>query len=247
MNQDLMKTVERVVRPLPCDKTTKNRMRADLYTQLECIWEEELAKGDDPASAMACAVARFGETGQLQKELLGTISTVHRWQTAIDHFITGRREGQSTLRFAVGFGLRTAFTLILFFAVMVVWGTSYLEDPFVMRMWPTFLAIAVLFGVNCFTHVLLGEGALGAFQADPIRLRLKRPMLLAATAVGAGLSLTVSLCVLIEVSSPGMYWGGLPGVFFWPMGMTIFLFLSVIGLMAKVELEDRRWSQLRLD
>lgn len=247
MNEDLMKVVERIVRPLPCDKTTKNGMRADLYSQLERIFAEELVKDGDTVEALSRAQERFGETDQLQKELLGTISPLHRWQTAIDHWITGHREGRSTLRFATEFGLRAALTLTLFFAAMVGWGTWVWHDPIVLRVWPLFLAIAMLFGANCFTHVILGELALAAFRVDSLRMRLEKPVLLIASAMGAGLSLDLSMFVMLEVASPGMYWENVPGVFLWPMGATIVLFLIVVGLLAKVELEDRRWSQLQLD
>ncbi|QDU73789.1 hypothetical protein Pan97_07890 [Bremerella volcania] len=247
MNQELMKTVERVVRPLPCDKTHKNRMRADLYSQLERIFEEELAKEPNESLALSRAQDRFGETAQLKKELLATIPRIHQWQTALDHFITGHREGRSTLRFAVGFGSRASVVLTLFFAVMIGWGTFYWQDPIIFGMWPAFLAIALLFGGNCFTNVILGDLALQAFQGDSFSARLKKPYLLVLAAVGAGLSVAVSLLTLIEVASPGAYWSGLPGVFLWPMGMTIALFLVVVTLMAKVELVDRRWSQLSLD
>lgn len=246
MNVDLMKKIERIVRPLSCDKTRKNRMRADLYSQLERIYHEELAQDGNSSLAMTRSQERFGETAQLQKELLATIPWMHRWQSTVDDWLTGRREGQSTIRFAAEFGGRAATVLFLFFALMIVWGRFYWQDPFVVNMWPTFLAIALLFGINCFTHVLLGDLALGAFQMDAFRIRLRNPLLLILAAVGAGFSLAISLCVLIEVSSPGAYWSGLPGVFLWPMGMAMVLFLIVVGLMAQVELEDRRWSQLDL-
>ena len=145
MNTDIMKTVERVVRPLPCDKTHKNRMRADLYSQLERIFEEELAKDNDQAAALGRAKVRFGEPVPLQKELRAALPCLQQWQTALDRWITGQREGMSTLRYAAGFGLRTAGVLLLFFTVMVGFGTFYLQDPIIMMVWPLFLAIASLF------------------------------------------------------------------------------------------------------
>lgn len=247
MNQELMKTVERVVRSLPCDKTRKNRMRADLYSQLERIYEEELARHHEPAAALTRAQQRFGEPGLLQKELLATIPTVHRWQSRLDNWITGRREGQSTLRFAVEFATRAALTLGLFFAVMIAWGAFYVGDPIILRMWLVFLTIAVLFGVNCVTQIFCGEWGLSAFQVDPDRVRLKKPLKLIAAALAAGVSIAVSLFILLETSSPGAYWSAIPEIILLPIGLTMPLFLLVIWLMAKVELEDRQWSQLRLD
>lgn len=247
MNTDLMITVERVVRPLPCDKTRKNRMRADLYALLEQIYEEELARQSSPALALTRAQERFGEPVQLQNELLGTIPHVHRWQARFDRWITHRREGQSTLRFAVVFGTRAAFTLMLFFAVMIAWGAFYVHDPIIVRMWTVFFTIAVLFGVNCVTQIFCGEWALRAFQADLDHARLKKPWQLLAAAAAAGVSITVSLFVLLETSSPGAYGSAIPEIILLPIGLTMPLFLLVIWLMAKVELEDRRWSQLSLD
>lgn len=247
MNTDIMKTVERVVRRLPCDKTHKNRMRADLYSQLERIFEEELAKEGNASLALARAQARFGETDTLKQELLETIPRIHQWQTAIDHFITGHREGRSTMRFATEFAARAAVALTVFFVVMISWGMYVWYDPIILRMWTVFLTIALLFGANCFTHIFIGEWALSAFQVDPVHIRLKKPLRLIAAAVGAGLSVAASLFILLETSSPGAYWTAIPGVIVLPLGLTMFLFLVVVALMAHVELEDRRWSQLQLD
>ncbi|MFN3149205.1 hypothetical protein [Bremerella sp.] len=247
MNTDIMKTVERVVRPLPCDKTHKNRMRADLYSQLERIFEEELAKDNDQAAALGRAKVRFGEPVPLQKELRAALPSLQQWQTALDRWITGQREGMSTLRYAAGFGLRTAGVLLLFFTVMVGFGTFYLQDPIIMMVWPLFLAIASLFGTNCFTHIILGELGLSAFEVDSRGVLLMKTWRLAVAAVGAGFSVTFSFFVLIKATSAGVYGGWVLGAFVLPMVSTIVLFLIVVGLLAQVELEDRRWSQLQLD
>jgi len=247
MNVELMKMVERVVRPLPCDKTRKNRMRADLYAQLEQIFEEELAKDGSPTRALSRAEDRFGPADPLRKELLATIPLAIRGQCTLDNWLSGRREGQSTLRFAVELGVRAGLTLILFFVVMMGCGRLIWQDPIVLKMWPTFLTIALLFGGNSFTLVFLGNWALGAFQLESPRMRLVKPRQLLLAAMGAGFSVAISLLVLIEVSSPAAYWGGLPGVFLWPLALATILFLIVVGLFAQVELEDRRWSQLELN
>lgn len=247
MNTDLMKTIERVVRPLPCDKTRKNRMRVDLYVQLERIFEEELSRDGKETLALARARNRFGEPDELKRELSAAIPRMHQWQTTLDHFITGRREGCSTLQFATVFAMRAAMTLMLFFAVMIAWGTFVWYDPIILRMWSVFFSIALLFGANCFSHIFLGEWALGAFIGDSDHIYLKKPLRLIATSVGAGLSVAASLFVLLKTSSPGAYWTAIPEMILLPLGLTMFLFLVVVVLMAKVELEDRRWSQLALD
>jgi ATP-dependent Clp protease ATP-binding subunit ClpC len=66
---DLMKAVERAVRPVRASIVRKRKMREELFAHLTAIYEQELARLHDPASALEEATRRFGEPRELTDEL----------------------------------------------------------------------------------------------------------------------------------------------------------------------------------
>lgn len=74
--------VERTVRPVTASETRKDRMREELLRHLTDIYEQELAGCGDEEAARSAAVRRFGDTGELTRELQQSVPTWERffWQ-----------------------------------------------------------------------------------------------------------------------------------------------------------------------
>ena len=69
MNEELMKIVERAVRPVRAGRTRKLQMRQELLAHLTGLYEEERARLGDDAAAFAAARERFGDPAELSREL----------------------------------------------------------------------------------------------------------------------------------------------------------------------------------
>ncbi len=246
MHIELMKIIERTVRTLPCDKTTKLRIRDDLYSQLKLIYEEELAKDGDESSALQRAKVRFGKPSDLRKELAATIPTRMRWGSAFNDYILGAPPGRQWIPFAARFAFRLAaihFVMTFgMFAVLIVLG----KDASVLGIWPTFLAISVLFGVNAFTFTICGLSALDALRLEEGRVKFKRPTRFVGATLGAGLSMAASYVVLMSISFLNLEQNNVPAIFLTVCAVAMMLFLVVIAMTAKTELRDREWSALDL-
>ena len=64
-----MKFVEGIVRPVRAGTARKRKMRDELLTHLSAIYEEELARLHDSEAAFRAAIERFGEPGELTREV----------------------------------------------------------------------------------------------------------------------------------------------------------------------------------
>jgi hypothetical protein len=75
-----MKIVERVVRPLRANSARKRKMRDELLAHLSAIYDEELARRNDPLEAVAAAGERFGNPAILTAELQATVPRRECWE-----------------------------------------------------------------------------------------------------------------------------------------------------------------------
>ncbi len=71
--------VERVVRPIRASDFRKDRMREELLTHLSRLHAEEHARGCDEPTAVATAIRRFGDAGELSRELQASVPLIERW------------------------------------------------------------------------------------------------------------------------------------------------------------------------
>lgn len=246
MKIELMKVVERAVRTLPCDKSTKLRMRDELYTQLEQIYEEELAKHDDESIALDLAKRRFGDSATLREELLGTISWRVRFGSWIDQKMLGRAPGVSDIAMLVGFGVRLGMLLLVFFVVAIGVVVFCWQDYVVLYVWPTFLAISILVGVNVFIFAISGLGAVAALRLEEDRVRMHSLGRFILATIIVGTSLALSFGILLEVARKGAALEMTPWAYVGAAAAAMVLFVTVVGLMAKIELRDQEWSALDL-
>lgn len=246
MKIELMKVVERAVRTLPCDKSTKLRMRDELYAQLEQIYEEELAKHDDASVALNQAKNRFGDPATLREELLGTISWRMRWGSWLDQKMLGRAPGVSDMAMLIGFAVRMGMTVLAFFVVSIGVVAFVRQDNVVLYIWPVFLAISVLLGTNILIFAISGLGALAALRLEGDRVRVHSPWRFSLATITVGTSLSLSFGILLEVARKGAAFEMSPWAFVGAAAAAMVLFVTVIGLMAKIELRDQAWSALDL-
>jgi hypothetical protein len=75
---DLKICVERVVRPIRATPGRKDRMRAELLAHLTATYEEELSQDGDTKAALDRAVARFGQPGEVRRELQESVPAFER-------------------------------------------------------------------------------------------------------------------------------------------------------------------------
>lgn len=75
-----MKIVERAVRPLHADSARKRKMRDELLSHLSAIYDDELARHNDPLAAVEAAAQRFGNPSELTVELQMTVPRRERWE-----------------------------------------------------------------------------------------------------------------------------------------------------------------------
>ena len=164
MNEQLMKVVERAVRPLQAGKTRKLAMREELLGHLTAIYNEELSRRQDEPAALSAAIERFGNPADLSRELSGSLGwrdrwawLSERWATAIDRTFSWQR-GESFARFALRSGPVIAALNLLFFLLVfvVVWLDGRLGGD---RFDPTFASFN-RYTFTLFTSMAVGEIAL---------------------------------------------------------------------------------------
>jgi len=79
-----MTVVERIVRPLHAATPRKRKIREELLAHLETIYEQELARNDDPTAALRVAAQRLGNpsdlTGEFERDLPFKERLSYRWE-----------------------------------------------------------------------------------------------------------------------------------------------------------------------
>lgn len=117
----LMIHVERAVRPIRAEESTKCDMRDELYAHLTSIYEEESQQTDDRQVALEAACRRFGEPADLTAELQALVPRTERvvaWMDASVH----RRKGESVPRHALRMA---AWCLFAYFVLSVLTLTTF--------------------------------------------------------------------------------------------------------------------------
>lgn len=89
MNEELMKVVERAVRPVRASKSVKLRMRQELLAHVTALFEEERARSGDDATAFEEARRRFGDPTELSQELDRSVGFWGRWAWGEERIVDG--------------------------------------------------------------------------------------------------------------------------------------------------------------
>jgi hypothetical protein len=239
MIRELMIPVEKAVRPLCGSHSRKLRMRQELYSLIEDRYRAILAEGFAEDEARQRAIAAFGDPQLIRDELQRSIPRSERMLKRIDRFLLPESRHPSlfqAIRCGVWFSLPLAIWLIVTSGVLAI----VVSKPTIFALWPTYLTLAGIFGINggllywlgtrCVTHILS---------------RHWTPVLLSGLLAGAVLS--VSLAVLYWVASPFFLvnggWIRLLTAFPVTMGMFVF----VCWQAALEQRQQEPWLALELD
>jgi ATP-dependent Clp protease ATP-binding subunit ClpC len=114
-----MKIVEAAVRPLRTSVPRKRKMREELLAHLSSIYEQELARLNNPAAAMDEAARRFGDPGDLSRDLQASLSINDRIGYAFQRLF-GWRAPESVARYMLRQALLSLGIIVLAVAVAFV-------------------------------------------------------------------------------------------------------------------------------
>jgi ATP-dependent Clp protease ATP-binding subunit ClpC len=123
---ELMKIVERVVRPVRASTPWKRRMRDELFAHLTGIYEQEVARLKSPALALEQAARRFGEPAELTGELECALPAYERFSRLIERWMLYRAP-ESAARYSLRLATNTFWLLagclgLVMFGVVLVYG-----------------------------------------------------------------------------------------------------------------------------
>ena len=85
-----MTVVERIVRPMRVATPRKRKIREELLAHLETIYEQELARNNDPTVALRAAAQRLGNPPDLAREFESDLPLIERVSYRCDRFIGWR-------------------------------------------------------------------------------------------------------------------------------------------------------------
>jgi ATP-dependent Clp protease ATP-binding subunit ClpC len=111
---ELMKIVERTVRPVPSSTPHKRKMREELLAHLSTIYEQELVRRGEPAAALDAAAERFGAPSELAREFELALPLHERLSYFTERFVAYRAP-ESAARYS----LRMAWHTFLLLAVVL--------------------------------------------------------------------------------------------------------------------------------
>jgi len=244
---ELMKHVERAVRPVLAPPEKKMQMRRELLAHLTELYEQELADSGDPRSAAERAMGRLGEPQALSTELQQSIPRWARTAARLNDWWR-RREGEPLLRFAGRAALGTASSMAVYvvFVQCVVWVAAAIDPhkgpPFALAGF--YCALVVSGAVGGFAFALLGQAMLSALRRHPGRSGLIRA---AAVALLCG-PIAFLLASTVVASAAGQL------AFMFDQFPRLYLLLIVgpamgLGLVLACEHErcrDNPWAELAI-
>jgi hypothetical protein len=247
MNIELMKHVETIVRPIHAPTSRKLRMREELYSQLEQILLEESANQDDPQAASMAACERFGNAGELRKELQATVPAIIATTARMDQWIGGRRPGEPLLRFAARIGVRFGAIIAVTVTVLLLLANpGGGQSPPPSIAWSIIAAAGVLFGLNTFVITLCGNAVMAAIEWKNGRMRIRRKEQAALCVLAVGLMVGFSE-VAVWLGTDSGYSLAAAAILFLEVSLfSVVTFSAVVGLMAYDQRGLREWNELEL-
>ena len=111
-----MKIVERVVRPVRAGVSRKRKMREELLAHLTAIYEEEMERLNDSATAATEANRRFGDSKKLACELENSLPWSERLSYAVERHLVWRAP-ESATRYCLRLGINFALCMACCIAV----------------------------------------------------------------------------------------------------------------------------------
>jgi hypothetical protein len=243
---ELMKIVERSVRPVPSSTPRKRKMREELLAHLSTIYEEELTRNGDVAIALKEAARRFGAPAELAHEFQASLPIHER----ISHFmerLVAYRAPESAARYSLRLAWHT-FALLAAVLIVVTGGVAlrfgWTED--VKTLARVLGAIVVLTPPAQFViglaYIKLRDAMWGAFgsRKSPRRV-LVLAALIAAVAqlylMGVAAVIRMDLSVALDAAR----FGGIVAV----TSAVLFAVLAYVG--GPTEIRDTQWALLEIE
>lgn len=258
---ELMKHVERAVRPVVARIGTKMRMRRELLGHLVETFEQELTRLGDTQAAAGAAMARLGGPADLTPKLQRTVPRFERWEGRSGER-TRRREGESVLKHA----LRQAWEMALPIVVLMVplciaigiksvIAPSARDLPFMSVTLPLVLVMVVGYFIGTFLFVVLGQAVVRICTREKNRWRWPMAMLVAIP-TGPIAYLIAAAWVLAIIHQPKLFsveiqfLGSVMGGFAWLWALPAVvppIFLGVTALIVRENRSLAPWSALNID
>ena len=133
--------VERVVRPVRATTHRKRKMREELLAHVTAVFEEE-AKLHEESAALARTAVRFGDVGELTRQLQAALPASQAWAYAVESFVgitTPEPVWRRALRYAVAVVVFCTCFLAVFIPIMGL--TTGLWSEWLTLAWlPSILA-----------------------------------------------------------------------------------------------------------
>lgn len=167
MNQ-LMIHVEKVVRPVRASLELKMKMREELLSHLQGIYDEEIEQSKDRDAAIRVAMERFGSPDQVTRSLQGTVP----WHSsALWHFYRGftrDHECRATVQDATWWMIRRMFGLWIVAGSLWlgfrIW-LDRLQWSEAVGIWSAFMICGLLFAWPLCEFVASHVGILGRMKS----------------------------------------------------------------------------------
>ncbi len=249
INLELMKHVERAVRPVVAPASRKTQVRRELLAHLNEMYVQELERQGSAQIAVARAVERFGHPADITRQLQGTVSRWDRWQARMGQWEC-RPLGQSifsyALRRSVGVSL-AAIILFLFFLVVMIGSrlAGHRDDP-PFSLVTFFLCILAFPSLLMFFFTVLSQSLLhvigGSHRRPGQWLAAAGLMALAGLVMFSG-----SAGLFLSMARTSAHWPRELGAL-WSFLLLgpVFLFLAARTHL-RVRRRDAEWTELSLD
>ncbi len=223
----------------------KRRMRDELLAHLSAIYDEELARHNDPLAAVAAAGERFGSPAELTAELQATVPYLERLEAAPNPWF-GWRAPETVVRWMTRLAVQMGLVML---AMWVIAGIFVLREfgwtiNALLALRPIFAGIIVLpisVALSGICYFKIRDHLYGAFGS---RKSWKQAIawagLLATVTVGSGfIFLAVSYGSLS--SADAAFYPCIAAGLFWAVSAVVFA--KIMGLP---EIRDTVWALLDL-
>jgi ATP-dependent Clp protease ATP-binding subunit ClpC len=239
--------VERAVRPVQATISRKKKMREELLANVTGVFEDELPRCGNEATALIQVEKRFGDLGELSRTLQQSVPNNDVFNRSVERLIKPRI-GQSLVQRAGLCGMIVfAFNLILvqplFYLIIVLHGGEI--GIFSDGNWGYWIGMpihSVFWGIHAFIGTLLAN------RLERLLFGTSERSL--STSTSFAFLVTYLLLVLPGAfgTSHGMSWGT-PNLHISLLGLSLFhmTLIWVANLISSEKLYRDEWSQLQID
>ncbi len=243
---ELMKIVERSVRPVRSSTPRKRKMREELLAHLSTIYEEELTRSGQASLALREAARRFGTPAELAREFQDTLPIHERISHFVERFVAYRAPET-----AARYSLRLAWHTFAMLAAVLAIVTScvalrYGRTEDVKTLTRVLGAIVVLTPPAQFViglaYIKLRDAMWGAFgsRKSPGRV-VAFTVLIAAVAQLYLMSVAAIIRMDLSVALDAARFAGIVAV----TSAVLFAVLAYIG--GPSEIRDTQWALLEIE